>query len=61
MQSSSSMEVALEAALVCEEMEQRRCDDSVCGDETDEAGDQRASCCEVKGERSGDRACMAAV
>jgi len=55
------MEVALDAALVCEEMELRRCDDSVYGDETDDAGDQRASCCKVEGERSGDRACMAAV
>jgi hypothetical protein len=55
------MEVALDAALACEEMEQRRWDDSVYGDETDDAGDQRASCCGDGGERSGDRACMAAV
>jgi hypothetical protein len=55
------MEVALDAALVCEEMELRRCEDCMYGDETDDAGDQRASCCKVKGERSGDKACMAAM
>jgi hypothetical protein len=55
------MEVALDAALVCEEMELRRCEDSMYGDETDDAGDQGASCCEGKEERSGDKASMAAV